>query len=94
MQQGGAEPLPSQPAVLAAWVLLHKGRFEQAVAAGLAAGGAGTTVANKATCIYASYLEKREPVRLELLRQAAQRGEAAQSECVVLAGLSTSREPN
>lgn len=76
LHAGDAEPLPSRPAVLAAWVLLHNGHFEQAVAAGLAAGEDGVTVANKATCIYANYLEKREPVRLELLQQAAQRGEA------------------
>ena len=76
LHAGDAEPLPSRPAVLAAWVLLHNGEFEQAVAAGLAAGEDGVTVANKATCIYASYLEQREPVRLELLQQAAQRGEA------------------
>ncbi|HEY0885805.1 MAG TPA: hypothetical protein VGE20_11015 [Ramlibacter sp.] len=76
LHAGDAEPLPSRPAVLAAWVLLHNGRFEQAAAAGLAAGEDGVTVANKATCIYANYLEKREPVRLELLQQVAQRGEA------------------
>ncbi|NKE66424.1 hypothetical protein RAMLITH_11380 [Ramlibacter sp. RBP-2] len=76
LHAGDGEPLPSRPAVLAAWVLLHNGQFEQAVAAGLAAGEDGVTVANKATCVYANYLEKREPVRLELLQQAAQRGEA------------------
>ena len=56
--------------------LLHNGQFEQAMAAGLAAGEDGTTVANKATCIYANYLEKREPVRLQLLQEAAQRAQA------------------
>lgn len=76
LHAGDAEPLPAQAAVLAAWVLLHNGQFQQAAAAGLAAGEAGVTVANKATCIYANYLEKGEPVRLELLQQAAQRAQA------------------
>ncbi len=76
LHAGDAEPLPSRSAVLAAWVLLHNGQFEQAMAAGLAAGEDGTTVANKATCIYANYLEKREPVRLQLLQEAAQRAQA------------------
>lgn len=75
LHAGDAEPLPAQPAVLAAWVLLHNGQFEQAAAAGLALGDAGVTVANKATCIYANYLEKREHVRLQLLQEAAQRAE-------------------
>lgn len=75
LHAGDAEPLPTQAPVLAAWTLLHNGRFEQAVAAGLGAGEAGVTVANKATCLYANYLEKREAVRLELLQQAAQRAQ-------------------
>jgi len=76
LHAGDAEPPPSQPAVLAAWVRLHNGEFQQAVAEGLAAGDAGLTVANKATCMYANYLEKREQVRLELLQETARRAEA------------------
>ena len=72
---GDAEPLPGDPAVLQAWVLFHNGDFQAAMEAGLAAGGGGTTVANKATCIYANYLEKREKTRLDLLTEAAQRAE-------------------
>jgi tetratricopeptide (TPR) repeat protein len=72
---GDAEPLPADPQVLAAWVLFHRGEFERAAQAGLAAGGAGITVANKATAIYATYLEAREKIRLDLLQQAAQRAE-------------------
>jgi tetratricopeptide (TPR) repeat protein len=72
---GDAEPLPGDPRVLAAWVLFHNGEFEQAVQAGLAAGGAGITVANKAACIYANYLEQKEKPRLELFQEAAQRAE-------------------
>ena len=48
---GDAEPCPKDAAVLEAWALFHNGDFEKATAAGLAAGGAGITVANKATAI-------------------------------------------
>jgi tetratricopeptide (TPR) repeat protein len=75
LHAGDAEPLPGDPAVLEAWVLFHNGAFQQALEAGLAAGGGGVTVANKATCIYANYLEKKEKVRLDLLQEAAQRAE-------------------
>ncbi|RYG11804.1 MAG: hypothetical protein EON92_09725, partial [Burkholderiales bacterium] len=48
LHRGDAEPLPEDPAVLEAWLLFHNGAFEQAAQAGLAAGGDGITVANKA----------------------------------------------
>jgi tetratricopeptide (TPR) repeat protein len=81
LHAGDAEPLPADPAVLRAWVLFHNGHFEAAHEAGLAAGGAGITVANKAACIYANYLEKKEKARFDLLLQAAERAQAqAQAE--------------
>ena len=73
LHAGDAEPLPTDPQVLQAWVLFHNGEFQQATEAGLEAGGAGITCANKATCIYANYLEKKEKARLALLQEAAQR---------------------
>jgi tetratricopeptide (TPR) repeat protein len=73
---GDAEPLPRDDAVLAAWVLFHNGEFQKAAEAGLAAGGDGITVANKATCVYATYLERKEKTRLDLLMQTVQRAEA------------------
>ncbi|MFX7829142.1 hypothetical protein ABTK25_19695, partial [Acinetobacter baumannii] len=48
--------------------------------AGLAAGGAGITVANKAQAIYANYLEKKEKVTLEMFLEIADRAEAQQAE--------------
>jgi tetratricopeptide (TPR) repeat protein len=75
LHAGDTEPLPADPQVLRAWVLFHNGEFERAAQAGLAAGGAGVTVANKAACIYANYLESRETARLDLLLQTAQRAE-------------------
>jgi len=78
LHRGDAEPLPTNPNVLQAWVLFHNGAFQQAAEAGLALGDAGAAVANKATCIYANYLEPREEVRLSLLKAAASRAEAQQ----------------
>jgi tetratricopeptide (TPR) repeat protein len=76
LHAGDAEPLPADAAVLEAWVLFHNGEFHRALQAGLQAGGAGITVANKAACIYANYLEKKEKSRLDLFLEAAQRAEA------------------
>ena len=76
LHAGDAEPLPSQSEVLAAWVLFHQGRFQQAAEAGVAAGNAGTTAANRAMCIHANYLEVKEKNKLDLFLQVAQRAEA------------------
>ncbi len=73
---GDAEPCPKDAALLEAWALFHNGDFEKAATAGLAAGGAGITVANKATSIYANYLEPKEKTRLDLFMQVAERAEA------------------
>lgn len=73
---GDAEPCPKDADVLQAWALFHNGDFEKAAAAGLAAGGAGITVANKATSIYANYLEPKEKTRLDLFTQVAERAAA------------------
>ena len=79
LHQGDCEPLPKDAAVLQAWVLFHNGEFQKAAEAGLQAGGAGITVANKATCIYANYLETREKAKLELFMEVAARAESQQS---------------
>lgn len=76
LHSGDAETCPRDAAVLQAWALFHNGEFEQAAAAGLSAGGPGITVANKATAIYANYLEPREKKRLDLFMQVAERAEA------------------
>ncbi|MEO5658334.1 MAG: hypothetical protein ABIQ90_00865 [Polaromonas sp.] len=79
LHRGDCEPLPEDAAVLQAWVLFHNGDFEKAAQAGLRAGGHGITVANKATCIYANYLEVREKTRFDLFLQAASQAEAQQA---------------
>jgi len=79
LHAGDAEPLPKDEAVLAAWALFHAGDFQKAFDAGLKAGGAGITVANKAQCIYANYLEKSEKVKLAMFLEASGRAEAQQA---------------
>ncbi|MFM9881245.1 MAG: hypothetical protein ACKVOO_12645, partial [Burkholderiaceae bacterium] len=71
-----AEPLPKDAALLSAWALFHSGQFEQAAQAGQKLGGDGLTVAHKATCMYATYLEKKEKTKLDLFMQVAQEAEA------------------
>lgn len=75
LHAGDAEPWPHDADVVHAWALFHAGQFEQARHAGLAAGPAGWTAANKATIVYALYLEPDARRQLELLRQAAERAE-------------------
>jgi len=79
LHQGDAEPLPKEAAVLSAWALFHAGDFHKAFDAGIKAGGAGITVANKAQCIYANYLEKSEKTKLAMFLEAAERAEAQQA---------------
>lgn len=79
LHTGDCEPLPTEAAVLQAWVLFHNGEFQQAFEAGIKAGGNGITVANKATSIYANYLEKKEKTKLDLFMEVAGRAEAQQA---------------
>ncbi len=76
LHAGDAEPLPKDDKVLAAWALFHAGEFQKAAEAGLKAGDAGITVANKAQAIYANYLEKSEKTKLALFMEVAERAEA------------------
>ena len=76
LHAGDAEPLPTDAKVLAAWALFHAGEFQKAVEAGVKAGGAGITVANKAQAIYATYLETSEKTKLALFMEVAERAEA------------------
>ena len=73
---GDAEPLPKNTDVLKAWALFHSGEFQKAAEAGLKAGGDGITVANKATSIYATYLEPKEKTKLDLFMEVAAQAQA------------------
>jgi hypothetical protein len=76
LHAGDAEPLPKEAKVLDAWALFHAGEFQKAFDAGLKAGGAGITVANKAQSIYANYLEKSEKTKLAMFQEVMARAEA------------------
>jgi tetratricopeptide (TPR) repeat protein len=73
LHAGDLEPLPVDDRVLAAWTLFHRGEFQHAAELGTQAGMAGITVASKATCVYANYLESSEKVRLRLFLDVADR---------------------
>jgi hypothetical protein len=77
---GDAEPWPKEDTVQAAWALFHAGEFQKAHEAGLKAGAAGVTVANKAQAIYANYLEKSEKNKLAMFMEIAERAAAQQAE--------------
>jgi tetratricopeptide (TPR) repeat protein len=80
LHAGDAEPLPKDAKVLDAWVLFHNGEFQKAYDAGLKAGGAGLTAANKAQAIYANYLEKSEKTKLAMFQEIAERAEGQQKD--------------
>ena len=80
LHAGDAEPLPKEAKVLETWVLFHCGEFQKAFDAGLKAGGAGITVANKAQAIYANYIEKSEKTKLAMFQEIAERAAAQQAD--------------
>jgi tetratricopeptide (TPR) repeat protein len=80
LHAGDAEPLPQDDSVLQAWALFHSGEFQNALNMGLSIGGDGLTVANKAACIYATYLEKTEKKRLDLYMEVVRRAQAQAQE--------------
>lgn len=60
-----------------AWRLYHRGDFQQAADLGLSLGLPGYCVANKATLIYATYLEEDEGREIALYERIAERAEEA-----------------
>jgi tetratricopeptide (TPR) repeat protein len=71
LHKGDGESYPKDPAVAEAWRYYHAGDFQQAVEAGLEAGGPGINAAAKAQSIYANYLEKADKAKLALFEEAA-----------------------
>jgi hypothetical protein len=78
LHAGDCEPMPQTSPQWEAWMHFHNGEFQRAVEVGLSAGGCGINAANKATCIYATYLEPNEQHRLELFLEVAERAPALQ----------------
>ena len=76
LHRGDCEPFPKDAAAQDAWRAFHAGDFERALAAGLDAGGSGVNAANKAACIYASYLETVDAKKITIFEDVAGRCEA------------------
>lgn len=80
LHAGDCEPFPKDAALVDAWIAFHAGEFEKAAKLGLALGMAGYSVANKATCIYANYLEKSDAKKLKFYEEVAEHCEEQQAE--------------
>jgi tetratricopeptide (TPR) repeat protein len=77
---GDAEPFPKNAALVEAWIAFHAGQFEKAAKLGLDAGVDGYSVAHKAACIYATYLEPNEKKKIAMFEEVAERCERQQLE--------------
>ena len=77
LHTGDKEPYPEDEALADAWRAFHRGDFQQAVELADAVGIEGHAVANKATGIYATYLEENSNRQVGLFKEAIDRAEAA-----------------
>ena len=64
---------------LEAWRHYHRGNFQQAAQLRSSLGLVGYAVANKATAIYANYLEQARATKLKLFQEVAARAEEARA---------------
>jgi tetratricopeptide (TPR) repeat protein len=74
---GDREAFPGSNELQDAWRCFHQGEFQQAVEKADASGLEGHAVANKATGIYATYLEDRPKRQIECFKSAIARAESA-----------------
>jgi tetratricopeptide (TPR) repeat protein len=77
---GDAEPFPKKAELVEAWIAFHAGDFEKAVKIGLDFGVEGYSVAHKASCIYATYLEKSDKKKIAMFEEVAERCDRQQQE--------------
>lgn len=80
LHAGDAEPFPKNALLVDAWIAFHAGEFERAARIGLDVGVEGYSVAHKATCIYATYLEKSDKKKSATFEEVAERCERQQME--------------
>lgn len=80
LHAGDAEPFPKDATLIDAWIAFHAGEFETAARLGLEQGLAGYSVANKAACIHANYLEKSDKKKLAMFEEVAERCEQQQQQ--------------
>ncbi len=74
---GDQESFPEDEELLEAWRCFHRGDFQQAVKLADDFGLAGHAVANKATGIYATYLEDDQKRQIDCFKSAIDRAERA-----------------
>jgi len=77
LHRGDQEPFPASKDLQEAWRCFHAGDFQKAVELADAFGLAGHAVANKATGIYATYLEKDQKRKTACFQSAIERAERA-----------------
>ncbi len=77
--KGRLEADKTAEALQSAWRAYHRGDFFAAVEEGKALGAIGASAANKAACIYATYLESDSGRKRDILLAAAERAEALQA---------------
>jgi tetratricopeptide (TPR) repeat protein len=74
---GDREPYPDSQKLQEAWRCFHRGEFQRAVEVADECGLAGHAAANKATGIYATYLEPDQKRQIDLFKDAIRRAEQA-----------------
>jgi len=74
---GDCEPFPEDADVQQAWRLFHSGQFQNAVKLADKLGLHAHAVANKATGVYATYLEDDEKKQIDCFKSAIERAERA-----------------
>jgi tetratricopeptide (TPR) repeat protein len=77
LHRGDREPFPAAEELQQAWRCFHRGDFQQAVEIADAHGLEGHAVANKATGIYATYLEEDQKRQIACFKSAIARAEQA-----------------
>lgn len=77
LHRGDLEPFPEAEELREAWRCFHRGEFQQAVEIADGYGLEGHAVANKATGVYATYLEANAKRQIDCFKQAIERAEQA-----------------
>jgi tetratricopeptide (TPR) repeat protein len=77
LHRGDCEPVPAEEGLLEAWRCFHRGDFQQAVEQADRFGLEAHAVANKATGIYATYLEDDQSRQIDCFKSAIRRAEQA-----------------
>jgi tetratricopeptide (TPR) repeat protein len=80
LHSGDREAFPGHPVLVQAWIAFHAGEFERAARLGLDVGVNGYSVAHKAICMYANYLESSDKKKLATFECVAERCERQQRE--------------